>query len=71
MVVAEALRPKLVVSSTIIDFDSQIVLNERVKKIPYSMEITFTNNDVQPLEWVLGKPRSVQPPNSKNIFKVL
>ena len=70
VVVAEGLQPKLLVSSTIVDFGSQIVLNERVKKIPYTMEITFTNSDVQPLEWVLGKPQSVLPPGSKNIFKV-
>jgi hypothetical protein len=70
VVLAEALRPKLVVSSSFLDFGPRICMNERVKKIPYVVEAEFTNNFKEELKWCFGKPGKVEPQGSKGIFTV-
>jgi hypothetical protein len=70
VVVVEALKPKLVLSESHLDFEDRIMLSERVKAVPYTTVVTFTNNDTEALEWVLGKPVDMLPEGAKNIFKI-
>ncbi|KAK3255401.1 hypothetical protein CYMTET_35412 [Cymbomonas tetramitiformis] len=69
VVVAEALRPRLLLSNTILEFGSKIVLRERVKKIPYALDISLTNNDRSALTWELGTPKA-NPEASKKMFEI-
>ena len=50
-VIAEGLKPRLIVGKTIIDFHHRVVSRDAIKKIPYSMEVPFSNDDPQPLSW--------------------
>ena len=70
VVVAEALKPKLVLSESVLDYGNRIMLSEKVKAVPYTTVVTFTNNDTEPIEWVLGKPADMLPEGVKNIFKI-
>lgn len=58
VVSAEGLKPRVVLGASTIDFGSKIVLREGVKKIPYALDMTLTNNDdTRPeVEWSLGVP---------------
>jgi hypothetical protein len=58
MVTAEGLKPRVVLGASSIDFGTKIVLRERVKKIPYALDFTLTNNDdTRPnVTWSLGTP---------------
>ena len=53
-IVARALRPRMLINNPTVSFGSKIVLRERVKKIPYSTELTMKNNDDSPFVWRLG-----------------
>ena len=66
-VVAEGLRPRLLVSSSRAHFGSRIILGERVKKIPYTLELTLSNNDPGELSWQLANP----PDSTKGAFGFL
>jgi hypothetical protein len=39
------MKPRLLLATSSIDFGSKIVLRERVKKMPYALDFTLTNND--------------------------
>ena len=54
LVGAEGLRPRLLLSSTHVDFDSKVVARDRVKKIPYHMTVRVTNRDDEMLQWEVG-----------------
>jgi len=57
-VIAEALRPRLLLSNTVVDFGPKIVLRERVKKIPYALDLTLQNNDSKEIEYAFGEPKN-------------
>ena len=54
LVGAEGLRPRLLLSSTHVDFESKVVARDRVKKIPYHMTVRVTNRDDEMLQWEVG-----------------
>lgn len=51
VVVGEGLKPRLLLSKTVVDFQNRVVARDRVKKIPYSMEVSFTNDDPESISW--------------------
>ena len=54
---AYGLRPRLLLSTAVVDFGSRIVRSERVKKIPYTMDVEVTNNDEgKELSFEFGQP---------------
>lgn len=53
---AHGLRPRLLLSTAVVDFGSRIVRSERVKKIPYTMDVEITNNDDKDLGFEFGQP---------------
>jgi len=69
VVVAEGLRPRLVVSNSRIDFSSKIVLRNNAVKIPYPMEVELTNNDDSTLKWEIGTPSTDEHESSVGIFQ--
>jgi hypothetical protein len=53
VVSGSGLKPRLLVSSTAVDFGERVVSRDRIKKAPYSKEITLTNDDGESLSWEL------------------
>lgn len=54
-IIAKALRPRMLINNPTVHFGSKIVLRERVKKIPYSMDLIMKNNDDVSFNWKLGQ----------------
>ncbi|XRB21165.1 FAP-47 protein [Pseudoscourfieldia marina] len=50
------LRPRLIVSDSIVDFSQRIILMDRQRKMPYTLEMSIKNNDRVPLKWHFGSP---------------
>lgn len=48
---AEGVEPRLLLSKTDINFENKIVARDRIKKVPYSMDVTLTNAEDDPLTW--------------------
>ena len=56
VVVAEGLKPRLVLSEDVVDFGTRIVIRNNAIKIPYSMEFKLKNNDKNDVICKLGTP---------------
>ena len=56
IVVAEGLKPRLVLSEDVVDFGTRIVIRNNAIKIPYSMEFKLKNNDKNDVICKLGTP---------------
>jgi hypothetical protein len=50
-VIAEGLKPRVLLSKTVADFKERVVTLDRVKKVPFSMEVHFTNDDPDTIKW--------------------
>ncbi|QDZ22861.1 hypothetical protein HOP50_09g54090 [Chloropicon primus] len=56
VVVAEGLKPRLVLSEDVVDFKTRIVIRNNAIKIPYSLEFKLKNNDKNDVICKLGTP---------------
>jgi hypothetical protein len=50
-VIAEALKPRLAISESVIDFGRRVVISERMKKLSYGTDLTLANVDNSRLLW--------------------
>ncbi|RHZ21992.1 hypothetical protein DYB26_003352 [Aphanomyces astaci] len=48
---ATGLKPRMLFSSSTLDFDKRVITRDSVRKIPYSMGLTLTNDDPQTVKW--------------------
>ncbi|GBG28496.1 Cilia- and flagella-associated protein 65 [Hondaea fermentalgiana] len=53
-ITGEGLRPKLLLSSTLVNFDTKVVSKDRLKKVPTYREISVTNHHDETLRWEIG-----------------
>ena len=51
VVAAEGLRPRLLLSRTVVDFEERVVSRDRNVRFPYHTELTLTNRDEQKIQW--------------------
>mmetsp|Transcript_140642 Transcript_140642/g.244902 ORF Transcript_140642/g.244902 Transcript_140642/m.244902 type:complete len:2974 (-) Transcript_140642:636-9557(-) len=54
MVVAKSLKPRLVLSQTIVDFATKVVIRDGTSKVPNRVLLKLSNEDDQDLEWELA-----------------
>mmetsp|Transcript_28943 Transcript_28943/g.66987 ORF Transcript_28943/g.66987 Transcript_28943/m.66987 type:complete len:2816 (+) Transcript_28943:96-8543(+) len=54
-VVAEAAKPRVIVSTPVLDFKERVVVNERAKKFAYTMPLELTNCDDVHILWDLER----------------
>ncbi|KAF0687983.1 Aste57867_20364 [Aphanomyces stellatus] len=48
---ATGLKPRMLFSSSTLDFEKRVITRDAVRKIPYSMGLTLTNDDPQTVKW--------------------
>lgn len=75
VITAEGLRPKLLLSSTLVNFDSKVVTKDRLKKVPTYKEISVTNHHDDALRWeidtsILNQLGATDDPNTVKFFSV-
>ena len=54
VVMAKSLKPRLVMSQTVVDFQSKVVMREGTSKVPNRILLNLSNEDDQDLEWQLA-----------------
>ena len=54
VIYAEGIKPRLILSSTSIDFGERVIPRDTSRKIPYNLELKITNDDDQPLSWAIS-----------------
>ncbi|RHY34023.1 hypothetical protein DYB32_001211 [Aphanomyces invadans] len=52
-VLATGLKPRMLFSSSTLDFEKRVITRDSVRKIPYSMGLTLTNDDPQTVKWCI------------------
>ena len=69
-VYAQGLTPRLRLDTTIVNFKKRTVSRDRVKKIPFVLDVPFTNDTGDPLSWRLDTS-ALEEESIKGIFKVM
>ncbi|OQS03556.1 hypothetical protein THRCLA_04122 [Thraustotheca clavata] len=60
---AIGLKPRLLFSSSTLDFEKRVVASEHARKIPYSLSLVLTNDDPNTIRWSMDLS-SLRPPLS-------
>ena len=69
-VTASGVRARITASKTIFDFGKSIVIRSNQMKPPYALEVTFTSNEAEPVQWQFGHASSEGQDGCKGVFAV-
>lgn len=61
MVTATAILPRLLFSSAVLDFHRCVITREGIRKVPYTKQLSLTNNDTAPMKWQVDTTQLRQP----------
>lgn len=67
-VTASGVRARITASKTIFDFGKSIVIRANQMKPPYALEVTFTSNEAEPVQWQFGHASTEGQEGCKGVF---
>ena len=67
-VTASGVRARITASRTIFDFGKSIVIRANQMKPPYALEVTFTSNEAEPVQWQFGHASTEGQEGCKGVF---